>query len=68
MLSKNSILHSIAKHIEIKHRFIRDYVQKGVLDIKLIDTEHQWADIFTKLMAIERFDFIIKNLNMVFCL
>jgi len=27
-LSKNPILHSRAKHIEIKHHFIREYVQK----------------------------------------
>jgi len=27
-LSKNPILHSTTKHIEIKHDFIRDYVQK----------------------------------------
>jgi hypothetical protein len=40
-LSKNPILHSRAKHIEIKHHFIRDYVQKGVISLKLIDTDHQ---------------------------
>jgi len=40
-LSTNPILHSRAKHIEIKHHFIRDYVQKGVLDIQFIDTDHQ---------------------------
>jgi len=65
-LSKNPILHSRAKHIEIKHHFIRDYVQKGVLDIQFIDTKHQWADIFTKPLTVERFDFIKKNLNMHF--
>ncbi|KEH33597.1 hypothetical protein MTR_3g448730 [Medicago truncatula] len=65
-LSKNPILHSRAKHIEIKHHFIRDYVQKGILDIQFIDTEHQWADIFTKPLSVERFDFIKKNLNMHF--
>ncbi|KAK2452140.1 putative mitochondrial protein [Trifolium repens] len=63
-LSKNPILHSRAKHIEIKHHFIRDHVQKGTIDIQFIDTEHQWADIFTKPLAIERYDFIKKNLNM----
>jgi len=36
-LLKNPILHSRAKHIEIKHHFIRDYVQKGILDIQFID-------------------------------
>jgi len=65
-LSKNPILHSRAKHIEIKHHFIRDYVQKGILDIKFIDTERQWADIFTKPLTVEIFDFIKKNLNMHF--
>jgi len=33
-LSKNLILHSRAKHIEIKHHFIKDYVQKGVSLLK----------------------------------
>jgi len=64
--SKNPILHSTAKHIEIKHHFIRDYVQKGILDIQFIDTEHQWTDIFTKPLNVERFYFIKKNLNMHF--
>ncbi|KAK2409488.1 hypothetical protein QL285_044909 [Trifolium repens] len=39
-LSKNPILHSRAKHIEIKHHFIRDYVQKGVIDLKFIETKN----------------------------
>jgi len=65
-LSKNAILHSRAKHIEIKHHFIRDYVQKGVLNIQFIDIDHQWADIFTKPLTVERFNFIKKNLNMHF--
>jgi len=65
-LSKNPILHSRAKHIEIKHHLIRDYVQKGILDIQFIDIEHQWADIFTKPLTMERFSFIEKNLNMHF--
>ena len=65
-LSKNPILHSRAKHIEIKHHFIRYYVQKGILDIQFIDTEHQWDDIFTKPLTVERFDFLKKNLNMHF--
>jgi len=65
-LSQNLILHLRAKHIEIKHHFIKDYVQKGILNIQFIDTKHQWADIFTKLLTVEKFDFIKKNLNMHF--
>jgi len=65
-LSKNLILHSRANHIEIKYHSIRDYVQKGVFDIQFIDTKNQWADIFTKHLIVEWFDFIKKNLNMHF--
>jgi len=39
-LSKNPILYYRANHIKIKHHFIRDYVQKGILDIQFIDTKH----------------------------
>ena len=60
------ILFYIPEHIEIKHHFIRDHVQKGTINIQFIDTGHQWADIFTKPLAIERFDFIKKKLNMHF--
>jgi hypothetical protein len=47
-LSKNPILHSKAKHIEIKYHFLRDYVQKGFLSLQFTNTDHQWADISTK--------------------
>lgn len=62
-LTKKLVQHSRTKHIEIKHYLIRDYVQKGVIHIHLIDTDHQWADIFTKPLTIERFDFIKNNMN-----
>lgn len=65
-LIKNHIQHSRTKHIEIKYHFIIDYVQKDVIDIQLININHQLADIFTKPLTIERFDFIKKNMHMDF--
>ena len=50
-LTKNHILHSKAKHIEIKHHFVRDYIQKSILNLNFVDTSHQWADIFTKPLS-----------------
>ena len=47
-LSKNPILHSRTKHIEIRHYFIRDEVAKNNFKIIFINTENQIADIFTK--------------------
>lgn len=39
-LTKNSILHSRAKHIEIRHHFIRDHVQNGEISIQFVDSKN----------------------------
>ncbi|KAJ4805895.1 Pol [Rhynchospora pubera] len=48
LISKNPVLHSRTKHIEIRHHFIRDHVEKGDVELIYIDTKEQIADIFTK--------------------
>lgn len=63
-LSKNPILHYRAKHIEIKHHFTRDYVQEGIINLKFIDTGHQWFEIFTKPLVEDNFVFILKIFKM----
>jgi len=63
-ISKNPILHSRTKHIEIRHHFIRDHVQKGDVELKFISTDFQWADIFTKPLQEDRFCTIRRELGM----
>jgi hypothetical protein len=50
MISKNPILHARTKHIEIRHHFIRDHVERGDIELIHVDTKHQIADIFTKFL------------------
>ena len=64
-LSKNPIQHSRTKHIEIRHHFLRDHVQKGDVVIKFISTEKQLADIFTKPLSEELFIKIRHELGMM---
>ena len=64
-LIKNLIQHFRTKHIEIRHHFIRDHVQKGDIVIKFIDTLHQLADIFTKPLDKDRFCTIRGELGMM---
>jgi len=47
-LSTNLVHHSRAKHIDIKHHFIRDHVLKENIEISFVGTTDQLADIFTK--------------------
>jgi hypothetical protein len=48
MISKNHILHARTKHIEIRHHFIRDHVERGDIELIHVDTKNQIADIFIK--------------------
>ncbi|KAK2989631.1 hypothetical protein RJ640_002505 [Escallonia rubra] len=63
-LTKNPIQHSRTKHIEIKHHFIRDHVQKGDIVLDFVDTNHQLADIFTKPLDSKRFSALRRELGM----
>ena len=54
-LSKNPILHSRSKHIEIRHHFLRDHVQHKDILLEFISTNDQIADIFIKPLSEERF-------------
>jgi hypothetical protein len=36
------------KHINVRHHFLRDHVEKEDIEIRYIDIERQLADIFIK--------------------
>ncbi|GKB03288.1 hypothetical protein Tco_0831377 [Tanacetum coccineum] len=60
----NNVQHSRSKHIDIQHHFIREQVEKGVVELYFVRTEYQLADIFTKALPKERFEFILPRLGM----
>ena len=63
-LSKNPILHSRTKHIEIWHHFLRDHVQKGDYVLEFVDTKNQLVDIFIKPLPKESFFTIRRELGL----
>jgi transposase InsO family protein len=64
-ITKNPVQHSRTKHIDVRHHFIRDHVEKGDVSISFISTDYQWADIFTKPLAEDRFTFIRREIGML---
>ncbi|GJV98211.1 retrovirus-related pol polyprotein from transposon TNT 1-94, partial [Tanacetum coccineum] len=60
----NNVQHSRSKHIDIRHHFIREQVEKGVVKLYFMRIKYQLADIFTKALPIERFEFILSRLGM----
>ncbi|GJZ48575.1 retrovirus-related pol polyprotein from transposon TNT 1-94 [Tanacetum coccineum] len=51
----NNVQHSRSKHIDIRHHFIREQVEKGVVELYFVTTDYQLADIFTKALTRERY-------------
>ncbi|GJU24724.1 hypothetical protein Tco_1163345 [Tanacetum coccineum] len=60
----NNVQHSRSKHINIRYHFIKEQVENGVVELYLVSTEYQLADIFTKALCRERIKFLINKLVM----
>ncbi|GJV29680.1 gag-pol polyprotein [Tanacetum coccineum] len=60
----NNVQHSRSKHINIRHHFIREQVENGVVELYFVTTHYQLADIFTKALPRERFEFLLPRLGM----
>ncbi|GJY15170.1 reverse transcriptase domain-containing protein [Tanacetum coccineum] len=57
-LSKNPVQHSRTKHIKIRHHFLRDNVQKGHISIEKVSSVDNIADIITKPLKRESFNYL----------
>nr|GEX94168.1 integrase, catalytic region, zinc finger, CCHC-type, peptidase aspartic, catalytic [Tanacetum cinerariifolium] len=54
--------HSRSKHINIRQHFIREQVKKGVVELYFVTTNYQLADVFTKALPREQFEFLLTRL------
>ncbi|GJQ93146.1 hypothetical protein Tco_0004285 [Tanacetum coccineum] len=59
----NNVQHSRAMHIDIRYHFIKEQVENGIVELYFVLTEYQLADIFTKPLPRERFNFLIDKLE-----
>ncbi|GJT22480.1 hypothetical protein Tco_0892417 [Tanacetum coccineum] len=64
-LSKNPVQYSRTKHIEIHHHFLRDNVQKGHISIEKVPFVDNIADILTKPLKCESFNYLRLGLGMM---
>jgi hypothetical protein len=54
-VAKNSVFHKRMRHLERRHHFLRDHIEKGDIEMRNIDIERQLADIFTNPLDASRF-------------
>ncbi|GKC29373.1 retrovirus-related pol polyprotein from transposon TNT 1-94 [Tanacetum coccineum] len=58
------VQHSRMKHIAVRYHFIKEQVENEIVKLYFVKTAYQLADIFTKALARERFEFLVKRLGM----
>ena len=64
-VSKNPVHHSRTKHIDVRHHFLRDHVEKGNVVLNHVCTQDQVADIFTKGLSREPFERLRVMLGLI---
>ncbi|GJZ36737.1 hypothetical protein Tco_0582928 [Tanacetum coccineum] len=62
-ISCNPVQHSKTKHIDIRYHFIKEHVEKGTVEIYFVGTEYQLADLFTKALPKERFEYLVHRIE-----
>lgn len=62
-LSANPIFHRRSKHVEVDYHFVRERVSSRQLDVRIISTKDQVADIMTKPLPRPSFSSLRRNMN-----
>nr|GEX72120.1 hypothetical protein [Tanacetum cinerariifolium] len=63
-ISYNPIQHSRTKHIAIRYHFIKEHIEKGTIELYFVKTDYQLADLFTKALPADRFNYLVRRLGM----
>ncbi|GJZ81276.1 retrovirus-related pol polyprotein from transposon TNT 1-94 [Tanacetum coccineum] len=63
-ISCNPVQHSRTKHIVVRYHFIKEQVERGIVELYFVRTEYQLADMFTKALSQERFEYLVGRLGM----
>ncbi|GJZ65541.1 retrovirus-related pol polyprotein from transposon TNT 1-94 [Tanacetum coccineum] len=63
-ISCNPVQHSRTKHIAVRYHFIKEHVEKGTIELYFVKTDYQLADLFTKALPVDRFNYLVRRLGM----
>ncbi|GJV97284.1 retrovirus-related pol polyprotein from transposon TNT 1-94, partial [Tanacetum coccineum] len=63
-ISCNPVQHSRTKHIHTRYHFIKEQVENGIIELYFARTEYQLADMFTKALPEDRFQYLVRQIGM----
>nr|GEV40258.1 retrovirus-related Pol polyprotein from transposon TNT 1-94 [Tanacetum cinerariifolium] len=62
-ISCNPVQHSHTKHIHTRYHFIKEQVENGIIELYFVRTEYQLADMFTKALPEDRFNYLVRRIE-----
>ncbi|GKA55862.1 retrovirus-related pol polyprotein from transposon TNT 1-94 [Tanacetum coccineum] len=63
-ISCNLVQHSRTKHIHTRYHFIKEQVENGIIELYFVRTKYQLADMFTKALPEDRFQYLVRRIGM----
>ena len=64
-MTRNPIYHNRTRHIDTRHHFIRELVDKGSIKVEYCSSQEQVADLFTKSLSLDKFIYFRDKLGVV---
>nr|GEV68809.1 hypothetical protein [Tanacetum cinerariifolium] len=64
-ISCNPVQHSRTKHIAVRYHFIKEHVEKSMIELYFVKTDYQLADIFTKALSADHFNYLVRRLGSI---
>lgn len=63
-LTRNPEFHNRSKHIDVKHHFVREKVEEGVINTQRVQTRDNLADVLTKALPKPTHEDLMNRLNL----
>ncbi|GJR54770.1 hypothetical protein Tco_1405291 [Tanacetum coccineum] len=63
-ISYNPVQYSRIKHTAVRYHFIKEHVEKGTIEMYFVKTDYQLANLFTKALPVDRFNYLVRRLGM----
>nr|GEW38247.1 retrovirus-related Pol polyprotein from transposon TNT 1-94 [Tanacetum cinerariifolium] len=63
-ISCNPMQHSRTKHIHTRYHFMKEHVDRGIIELYIVRTKYQLADMFTSALTEDRFRYLVRRISM----